>query len=149
MTTVPNVFDSPLYPVLVELDGQGFRFRLSPDGAVLINPISKLPPDVRALFQQHPDDLRLLVSIATDAGVHERRDAFRLQREAAPAPRVPAFLFRAGIGYVPGVCFSCGDALPELRFGRCWRCAIAWRLACRLPISVDLATAIDEARRVA
>ena len=111
-----------------------------------VNPIAKLPPDARALFQQHPDDLRLLVAIATDAGVHERRDAFRAQLEAASAPTVPAFLFRAGVSYQPGICFSCGTSLSEPRFGRCWRCSIAWRLAARLPVSPQLADPLDEAR---
>ena len=30
-------------------------------------------------------------------------------------------------------CFSCGDALPQLIYARCWRCSLAWRLACRPP----------------
>ncbi len=33
-------------------------------------------------------------------------------------------------------CFPCGDVLPGLRFARCWRCAVGWRLACRLPVPV-------------
>ncbi len=147
--TASDVFDSPLYPVLNALVGEGFQFRLSPDGTVQVNPIAKLPPDVRALFQQHPNDLRLLVSIATDAGVQDRRDAFRLQDEAAGPGTLPTFLFVPGIVYAPGVCFSCGDALLGLTFARCWRCAIAWRLACRLPVPVWGAEARDGARVLA
>jgi hypothetical protein len=50
------------------------------------------------------------------------------------------------VPYVRAACFSCGDSLPEPRFSRCWRCSLAWRLACRLPVSTELAAAMDAAR---
>lgn len=81
-----------------------------------------------------------------DDGVKTRLDAFRRQFEATLAPAVPAFLFRPGVSYQAGVCFSCGDSLPSPRFGRCWRCSLAWRLACRLPLPAELAAALDAAR---
>ncbi len=138
-----DVFDSPLYPVVIRLAGQGFQFRLLPDGTVQVNPIAKLPPDARALFQQHPDDLRVLVAMAADAGVHDRRDVFRLQYAAAPTGTVPPFLFRTGVVYRPGSCFSCGETLPGLRFARCWRCTAGYRLACHLPIPGWLGQSLD------
>jgi len=146
--TVLDVFDSPLYPVLVALDGRGFKFRLLPDGVVQVNPIAKLPSDARALFRQHPDELKILVSIATDTGLHARRDAFRGLLDAAAPGTLPGFLFTQGIAYASGSCFSCGDALPELTFARCWRCAVGWRLACRLPVPASLADALDHAKEV-
>jgi len=45
-----------------------------------------------------------------------------------------------------GQCFSCGDALERAGFGRCWRCSLAWRLACRVTMPALLAAALDDAR---
>ena len=59
---------------------------------------------------------------------------------------VPALLFRSGVPYVEGRCFSCGDALQRFRVGRCWRCSLAWRLACRVAMPAPLADALDAAR---
>jgi hypothetical protein len=84
-----------------------------------------------------------------DEGVAARRQVFRAQLEACEAPTVPAFVFTEGVAYVAGVCFSCGEANGRDTFGRCWRCALGWRLACRLAIPADLALAIDGARTVA
>ena len=84
--------------------------------------------------------------MATDPAVAERREAFHAQLEARVAPRTPTFMLRPDLPYVPGRCFSCGDAFPAMRFGRCWRCSVAWRLACNLPIPADLAKAIDDAK---
>lgn len=132
--------------LLCGLEADGFRVALTADGALVIAPRSRLTPDRMTTIAAHKDALRLILR---DAGVQARREAFRAQLNAAPAPSVPAFLFRADVPYTRGLCFSCGDGLPELRFSRCWRCSLAWRLACRLPISSDLATVIDSARRVA
>lgn len=82
---------------------------------------------------------------ACDDGVQARRESFAAQFKAGPASRVPAFLFRSGVAYEAAICFSCGDRLAEVRFGRCWRCALAWRLvAVRVPAAT--AAALDEAR---
>ena len=140
------VFASPAVGILCDLERDGFRVELTADGGLLIAPKSKLTLERMQTIAGCKDALKVLVSLTTDAGVHERRDAFRAQLEAAPAPTVPAFLFRAGVSYQPGICFSCGTLLPETRFGRCWRCSIAWRLAARLPVSSHLASALDAAR---
>lgn len=119
-TVTPDVFDSQAVAILCALEADGFTVQLEPDNGIVIVPRSRLTPD--------------------------RVAAFRQQLEATRTPMVPAFMFRPGVAYVHGVCFSCGDALPELRFGRCWRCSVAWRLACRLPIDGALADALDTAR---
>ena len=140
-----DVFASPAVAILCELEHDGFRVELTADGVLSIAPRSRLTSDRMTAIAGCKDPLKLLLRCC-DAGVVERRDAFRLQLEAAPAPCVPAFLFKPGLPYVAGSCFSCGDGLPELRFGRCWRCSLAWRLACRLPVPADLASALDGAR---
>ncbi len=141
----PDVFDSPAVAILCDLERDGFRVELTADGVLVIAPRSRLTSDRMTAIAGCKDALKALVSIATDAGVHERRDAFQLQLDAAPALTGPAFLFKMGIAYVPGMCFSCGDGLPELRFGRCCRCSLAWRLACRMPVSAAFAAAFDAA----
>jgi len=105
-------------------------------------------PEQRELFQQHRDAVKVLVAITTDEGVQARWDAFTVAFGATPAPRTPLFVF-LDVPYACGKCFSCGDHLPEPRFGRCWRCSLAWRLACRLPVVSEVAAALDAARKVA
>lgn len=145
MVTTKAVFASPALPVFLQLEAAGVRFKLAADG-VLVSPRGVLTTDQRAVFRQHQDAVRALVGIVADTGVQARRDAFRQQFDVTPAPMVPAFLFRAGVAYVPGMCFSCGDGLPALRFSRCWRCSLAWRLAARVSIEAALAEALDAAR---
>jgi hypothetical protein len=149
MTGDLTVLGSPLFPRFVELAIQGFEFALLPDGTVQICPIDQLPADTRALMRQYPADLRRLVSITMDPEVLERRQIFAELLAHTPAPRVPAFLFVPSVAYTKGRCFSCGQPLPRWTFGRCWRCALAWRLVCRLPIAVALAAALDDAKVIA
>jgi len=84
-----------------------------------------------------------------DREVQERQAEFRRQLDVAPPDRIPSFVFKPATPYTRGTCFSCGDRLDTLRFGRCWRCSLAWRLACRLAINVEVAEARDTARLVA
>lgn len=146
-TLTPDALDSPAVGILSQLEADGFRVRLEPDTRLVIAPRSQLTPERMAEIRQHKAALTLLLR-CRDAGVVARRDAFRAQFGATPAPRVPMFLFRPGVPYVPGVCFSCGDPLPALRFARCWRCSLAWRLAAGVRIASDfpLADALDSAR---
>ncbi len=83
-----------------------------------------------------------------DQGVQERVAVFRAQLEADPTTIGP-FLFKAGVPYGRGVCFSCGACLPDACFGRCWRCSLGWRMAYGLPVPAELVAAHDEARVVA
>lgn len=137
-----DVLNSPALPLLLQLEAGGVRFRL--DGEqVLVSPRGVLRPEQREVFRQHQAAVRTLVSILTDGSVQDRVAEFRRQLAATG---VPAFVFKANISYVKGTCFSCADRLPELRFDRCWRCSLAWRLSCRLPIPGVLADALDGAK---
>jgi hypothetical protein len=149
MTGEHTVVASPLFGSFLELARQGFEFALWPDGTVQVRPIERLPADTRALMQRHPDDLRLLVSILADDEVQRRRSAFDAQLAVTPAPRLPPFLLQHGLPYVPGRCFSCDEALLTRSYGRCWRCSLAWRLACRLPLTEPVAEALDAAKVIA
>lgn len=141
-----DVLTSPAVGILCDLERDGFRVTLAPDNVLVIAPRSRLTPERMQAIAAVKDALRLLVSIATDRGVADRRDIFRQQLDAMPAPGVPAFLFRPDLPYVRGRCFSCGDALPTLTFSRCWRCSMAWRLTCRLPVPASVADAFDHAK---
>lgn len=142
--TTADALKSPALPLLLELEAAGVRVKVDAD-VVLVSPRGVLTPEQRTMFRQHQAAVRVLVAIVDDAGVQARRAVFQLQL-ALTAPRIPGFLFKSDVPYVRGVCFSCGDGLPELRFSRCWRCSLAWRLACRLPVPADLAAALDAAR---
>ena len=144
-TMTPDVLQSPAVGILCALEADGFRVELTADGVLVIAPRSRLTPERMAEITRHRDALKLLLRCC-DAGVQARRDVFEYQLAQTPAPRVPAFLFRPDVPYVHGVCFSCGDALAALRFGRCWRCSLAWRLAVRLPVPADLAVVLDDVK---
>lgn len=147
-TMTPDVFDSPAVAILSALERDGFTVELArDDGALTIAPRSRLTPERMQAIAAAKDALKTLLR-CRDAGVRVRRDEFQRQLEAAPAPTAPAFLFRPAVPYARGRCFSCGDGLPEPRFGRCWRCSLAWRLACRLPVDSALADARDAAKVV-
>lgn len=142
MTT--DALTGPALPLLLRLEADGFELRAEGD-RLQVRPPARLTPELLSALRQHKADLLRLVR-CLDAGVQARRDVFELQLVQTPTPGVPAFLLKADVPYVKGTCFSCADPLPELRFGRCWRCSLAWRLACRLPVSADLAAAVDSAR---
>ena len=141
-----DVLASPAVAILRGLELDGFHVALTAAGGLVIAPKSKLTPERMRTIAGCKDALTALVASATDAGVTARRDRFHRQFVQAPAGTVPLFVVRAGISYQPGVCFSCGDPLPERRFGRCWRCALAWRLATGVAIPVSLAEALDTAK---
>ena len=146
-TGVRDVLSSPAVPLIRELKGAGFDVRLV-NSRLRVSPASKLAPDCVQRIHSHRDDLKALVRIY-DAGTQARRALFARQWAAAPPNQIPAFLVCPNLPYQRGLCFSCGDRLPEPRFGRCWRCSLAWRLVCRLPIPVALAQAFDESKVLA
>jgi hypothetical protein len=133
--------------VLRDLQHDGFVVELTAAGAVTIAPRSRLTPARMRLIAAHKEALK--TELLRDLGLLARRERFEQQIARSMAPRVPALLFTPGIPYAKGTCFSCGDALPELAFGRCWRCSLAWRLACRLPLAEPFAKALDDAKVVA
>ena len=127
----PDLLDGPAVPLLRQLRNQGFELAEGSGGRLLIRPIARLTPELRSVTRRHKGALLLLIRVS-DEGVQARRKVFRHQQNAAPETVGP-FLFRPGVPYQSGTCFSCGDRLPEPRFGRCWRCSLAWRLVCRPP----------------
>ena len=140
-----DVFQSPAVGILCDLERDGFSIELTVDGVLVIAPKSRLTADRMQIIAGCKDALKMLLRCCDD-GVAARRDAFRQQFDAAPTGTLAALLLRPDVPCLAGRCFSCGDGLRELRFGRCWRCSLAWRLACRLPVPADLAAALDAAR---
>lgn len=143
-----DVFQTPAIGILNELEADGFSVSLTDDGLLNIAPRSRLSPDRMTAITAWKDSIRLLVRCC-DAGVADRRDHFRRHVDRHGVGGLPALLYRPDIPYQPGVCFSCGDGLTTPTYGRCWRCALAWRLACRLPVPIALAEAVDAAKMVA
>jgi hypothetical protein len=140
-----DVLDSPAVAILCALEADGFRVELGPDDAIVIAPKSALTPDRKQQILDHKAAFKTLLRCC-DIGVQDRREAFARQLQAAPVGvLVPRLVFRES-PYVNGRCHSCGEALEGARWGSCWRCMLARRLACRLPIPVDLLVAYDDAR---
>ncbi len=144
---VPDVLASPAVAVLCELENAGLDLVVVGD-RLRVWPTERLTPEREQTIRQHRDALKVLVSLCDD-GVQVRREVFAQQAAEAPVSTVPRFVLRAGVPYTKGLCFACGEALPEPRFGRCWRCALAWRLALRVPISAELGAVYDGAPVVA
>lgn len=142
----PDVLDSPAVAILCHLERDGFTVRLAePDDAIMIAPRSRLTLERMAEITEHKASLKLLLRFF-DPGVVDRRDAFRRQLGAAPSGvLVPRLVFREA-PYVNGRCHACGEALERARWGSCWRCSLARRLACHAPVPIDLFMAYDEAR---
>ena len=147
MSVHTAVFDGPGLPLLIELEQCGFNLAVQ-YGELWVRPVNRLTASQQSKIQQHRDELVTLVRICDD-GVQGRLAAFKLQLREPPEGSTPDFVFRPGTAYAAGVCFSCGAALSEPRFGRCWRCSLAWRMAAGVPVSAELAAAHDGARVVA
>ncbi len=106
-------------------------------------PEERLTPAYDRLIRRHRDDL---VTLLQDDGVMARVAVYRQQFLESPPGTAPAFVFKP-TQYAKGICFSCGAELEEQRYGRCWRCSLAWRMAARVPIAAG--SAYDTARVVA
>lgn len=131
-----DVFNSPAFQGLLQLEAEGVRFRLATHGAVEMAPVSSVPAHAAALLRTHVEDVRLLVAIGTDRGLQDRRDRFRELADASRHHVLPPLVYVADMPAVRGVCFSCGDRLSaHIDVGRCWRCAIAMRLVIGAPIT--------------
>ena len=146
MEPTQDVLSSAAVAVLGGLEDAGLDLAVV-DGRLRVWPVERVTADHEHLIRQHRDELVALVR-SRDEGVQERIAVFRAQLEADPTTIGP-FLFKAGVPYGRGVCFSCGARLPDACFGRCWRCSLGWRLAYRLPVPAELVAAHDEARVVA
>jgi hypothetical protein len=145
---VTNILDAIALPLLLALEARGIHVELTADSRLIVEPASRLTADEEAALRTHARELAWLLRLC-DRGVLERREAFVAQLAHTPPPGVPAFLFCPEVPYVKGTCFSCGVVLRSLVFARCWRCSLAYRLACGLSIPADLIAAMDAARVVA
>lgn len=140
-----NVFESPALPLLLELEAAGLALVTTVTGTLRIGPAERLTPEQVAAIHEHRDALKTLALICED-GVQARRVTFVATLAEAESALVPSLVFRPDLPYVAGQCFSCGDPNGRATFGRCWRCALAWRLAVRVPIPAGLAAVYDEAK---
>jgi hypothetical protein len=130
-----DVLASPAVEILCRLEVRGLTCQVTPEGRLRVGPAARLSPDLALLIQEHRDDLITLTRVC-DRGVQARVEAFHRQIDAAPIGVVlPELLFRDDVPLREGQCFSCGDPLEHARFGRCWRCALAWRVAARVPLT--------------
>lgn len=143
-----DVFDSPALRLLVALEARAIHIELTTDGRLIVEPASRLTADEQTAVRAHARGLARLLRLC-DRGVWARRDAFAMQIALVRPPGLPACLLRPQVPYVRGTCFSCGVVLQALVFGRCWRCALACRLAGGLSIPVDVIAAMDVARVIA
>ncbi len=143
-----DVLDSPAMVVLCGLEHAGLDLAVV-SGRLRVWPVERLTAEHEQLIQQHRNALVTLVQIC-DEGVQARVARFTHLIGDAPADVVlPALVFQAGVPYVKAQCFSCGDAIGEPRYGRCWRCSLAWRLAAGVSIPAERAAVYDGARVVA
>lgn len=138
--------DSPVLDLVRAVHDAGVRLRLGADGRILANPVDRLTDDQRTQLRTcRVEVVELLRSY--DLETDHRVQVFQGQLADPPEGVIlPLLVYRPDLPYVEGFCYSCGDLLEDFRFGRCWRCALAFRLALRLPVSPELVAALDEAR---
>lgn len=137
-----EVLESPAVPLLMQLEGGGIHIAAIGD-RLKVSPIRRLTGDQRAALDRHRDEVLTLLRIC-DETVQARREVFAGQLAASGAS-FPRFIVRARDIYTVGTCFSCGE--PASGHGcRCWRCALALRLALRAPIPSTFFVPHDEAR---
>lgn len=160
-----HLLRSPALDLLLTLERDRFQIEATETDALRIAPADRLHPDQAAQVRRYKVELPALIR-ACDEGVQVRLEAFRDQYRQTPAPKLPAFIFRPGTPYRAGACCSCGVALPAAvtrtvtcrrpdgtstdvvltqRYGRCWQCAFAWRLAVGVSLPTPLAEVRDEA----
>lgn len=94
---------------------------LRTDGDTLcLRPAKRVPPDLRSTIEALKPALLIHVRAYRDA-VTRRVKAFR--KHGQP------WVLRAPSSFEPWVCFSCGDCLTDVLFGRCRPCSEAlWRV---------------------
>jgi hypothetical protein len=141
------VVEPPAVDLFCALHRDGFTVALTANDVLTVSPRSRLTAERMRLIQAYKEPLKRLVRPGDD-GVLARRDAFVEQVARTLPSRVPAFLFLANIAYVAGIRFSCGDPLPSLSFARCWRCAVAWRLAWPVRVGEESARFRVSSRRL-
>src|SRR5688572_4356032 len=101
-----EVLDSATVTLCAQLIGDNFQLTLEAGDVLAITPRSRLTSAMMADILAHKAGLKRLAALM-DPALTARVVAFQRLHAATPAPRVPAFLFRLGVPYQPGVCFSC------------------------------------------
>lgn len=124
-----SLFASPVLPVFRDLLDAGLVLEAGHDGRLRVGPEDRLTDAYDTAIRSHRDALLALARIV-DLATQDRCRIFAHQYATRPADvLVPRFAYRADVPYAPHVCHSCSDPLPaSLRWGRCRRCALAWRL---------------------
>ncbi len=163
---VAELLESPALDLLLTMERDELQIEATDADVLRISPAARLDADRLALVRRYKPELLQLIRMCDD-GVQARLFSYREDLTAASAPQIPEFLFRADVPYQAGVCFSCGDRLPPAdvrtvtcertdgtsvdvtltsRYGRCWRCAFAFRLAIGAELPSLITHARDEAK---
>ena len=140
------VIDSPALAVLLELQTAGVEVRVLNGVVQFRRHRDVLTDEQRMVLDAHANDVRELLRMLADSGLRSRVRRFAQMFDASTPTTLPTNVLTCGIPYATGVCFSCGHELPRSQYGRCWRCALAWRIAWRYPLHKALQIATDEAR---
>ena len=140
-----DVVASSTLALLLRLQAEGFEVQAGPD-VLRVRPVARVTPELLTELREHKANLLMLVRIC-DEGVQDRRKVFRRQIETAPPEIVLPRLVHCETPYVQGRCHTCGDELETDRWGSCWRCMLARRLACGTPIPTDLLDSLAETHR--
>ena len=135
-----SVLSTPAAAALCNLQQAGLDLVVV-DDRLRVGPAERLTSAHDRLIRQHRDDL---VTLLRDDGVAARVAVYRQQLRESPPGTIPAFVFTP-TPYIKAICFSCGVGLEEPRYGRCWRCSLAWRMAARVPIAAAWVAVYDTA----
>ena len=111
--------------LLIALEARRVSVAIGPDGdALLLEPAESVTAAEQAVIEDHFDEFFMGAAFVTDAGVRVRAFVDRTTTNCV-VPDTP---------YIGGRCFSCGCecGARNSRPQRCWRCRVAWRLACAL-----------------
>ena len=144
MQPASSVLSTPAAAALCDLQHAGLDL-LVVDDRLRVGPEERLTSEHDDLIRRYRDDLMALLR---DEGVVARVATFRQQLIESPPGTAPAFVFTP-TPYVKAICFSCGAVLEAQRYGRCWRCSLAWRMAARVPIAATWSAAYDTAGVIA
>ena len=143
-----DIVDGEAVLLLISLWAEGLDVWLSASGRLCVSPSYRLNPHLESEIERHVEALRTLLA-CYDIEVKERQAVFVAELYSAQRRGVPpTFAFVAGVSPVAGRCQSCGCALETRRFGSCFRCALALRLALGTDWSPDALRHYDEARVV-
>lgn len=120
--------------LFTDLRERGFAVEIS-TGGVAVSPATRLTPEDAQQLRTHRDALLELL-VRLDDGVRARLRRFE-ELLAVPRHVVLPALTMLDPAPTPeaGRCGSCGVLTGSRRWGACWRCRCAWRLA--IKVSLD------------